>query len=288
MRWVEKCLQSIVKSTVDLIPVIIDNNSTDGTTEYIKKNYPRFKLIEQKENLGFGRANNIGLEIAIVEKADYVFLLNQDTWIESTTVEKLIDSFTYIPGVGIMSPIHLNGKGNELDHLFSTCIPYKTLEESTHLLIDEKGIIKTDFVNAAAWLVSNDCLLNVGGFDPLFIHYGEDRDYCNRVTYHGYKIGVNFNTSICHDRFYNITNKYRSEQKLLYAVGLVHIKNINKHLVINYLSWIVKRVKKMIKWLITLNFSSLMVEIIIIGKLFFLMKKIINSRKTNQISNSNI
>ena len=56
------------------------------------------------------------------------------------------------------------------------------------------------YVNCAAWLVSKECIRKVGGFDPLFFHYGEDENYCQRVHYHGYKIGVSTIAKIRHDR----------------------------------------------------------------------------------------
>lgn len=61
-------------------------------------------------------------------------------------------------------------------------------------------IYQVPLVNAAAWLLSRKCLEAVGGFDPLFLYYGEYDNYCQRATYSGIKIGVIPNAFIIHDR----------------------------------------------------------------------------------------
>jgi GT2 family glycosyltransferase len=63
-----------------------------------------------------------------------------------------------------------------------------------------KGIYEIEFVNAAAWLISAECIRTVGFFEPLFFLYGEDNNYLQRVTYHGLKIGIAPQSRIYHDR----------------------------------------------------------------------------------------
>ena len=70
-----------------------------------------------------------------------------------------------------------------------------------------------DFVNAAAWLVKRTCIEKVGGFDTLmFTHYGEDSNFCQRAKYHGWRIAICTNASICHDREFrrSFENEYRN------------------------------------------------------------------------------
>ena len=88
MQWIEKCLNS-VHSVYKI--VVVDNYSSDDTVAYIKNKCPRAKLLLQSKNLGFGAANNIGISYALNQGADYVFLLNQDVYIESNTIDKLIE-----------------------------------------------------------------------------------------------------------------------------------------------------------------------------------------------------
>ena len=278
MRCIKKCLESIDKSKLSLLPVVIDNNSNDNTVAFIKRNYPQFKIIENSINYGFGRANNIGLKYAIKQDADFVFLLNQDAWIAPDTIEKLIILQRANPQFGIISPVHLTGKGDELARNFVNYTPYKTIAEVRNAYRQGVSFIETKFVSATCWLLSKDCIFKIGGFDPLFMHYGEDRDYCNRVMYYGYKIGVVLNTAVCHDRKYGNDNQYRKPQNFLFTAGLAHIKNINKNIWLNYLSWVIKRSRKIIKSLLYCDFIYFYAELIVLGKLLMSTKKISNSR----------
>lgn len=82
-RWIDRCLNSLRQSEQQADVVVIDNASQDRTVSLIESRYPEVRLIKSKENLGFGRANNIGMKIALKEGYDAVFLLNQDAWIDA-------------------------------------------------------------------------------------------------------------------------------------------------------------------------------------------------------------
>jgi len=90
MQWIDKCLDSLIHSSIPLNIIIIDNLSTDGTVDFIKHKYPTVELVETGKNLGFGKANNIGITHAVKQNADYVFLLNQDAWVGLNTIDELV------------------------------------------------------------------------------------------------------------------------------------------------------------------------------------------------------
>lgn len=199
MMWYDRCLGSLRDSGTPVETIVIDNASSDGTVEYIKGHFPDVHLIESKENLGFAKANNIGIRYAIDHDADYVFLLNQDAWIEPTTIAELINTFDHNPMAGVVSPIHLNGTHNAMDTRFADYIGMSA--DAFPFNKEMSRYIKPVFVNAAAWLISKKCIETVGGFDTnLFVHYGEDNNYCQRVQYHGFDLVVNTQAFICHDR----------------------------------------------------------------------------------------
>jgi len=104
-RWYERCFDSLRHSTLPVQTIVVDNASNDGTVEYIKEYFPEIHLIESKENLGFGRANNIAMRYALDNGCDYVFLLNQDAWVEPDTFEKLVDIAERHPDYGIVAPL---------------------------------------------------------------------------------------------------------------------------------------------------------------------------------------
>jgi len=90
-QWVDKCFKSLVNSNiVNHHMLAIDNGSTDNTLQLIRQNYPTVEIIETGQNLGFGKANNIGMRKAIGANADYVFLLNQDAWVQENTISQLV------------------------------------------------------------------------------------------------------------------------------------------------------------------------------------------------------
>ena len=77
IQWIDKCIGSLYSSNLPVDVIVVDNLSTDGTPEYIAQNFPKVELVRSKENLGFAGGNNIGLQKAINENYDYIFLLNQ-------------------------------------------------------------------------------------------------------------------------------------------------------------------------------------------------------------------
>src|SRR5690554_4518907 len=121
MPWIKKCLDSCRQYPV----IIVDNASTDETISYIENNFPEIQLFPQPKNLGFGQANNLGIKYALAQGAEYVFLLNQDAYLHTECIETLIAVHKQNPEYGILSPIHLNGKGDRLDQNFSNYVEYR-------------------------------------------------------------------------------------------------------------------------------------------------------------------
>jgi len=197
MQWVERCFTSIRNSSHPVTVVVIDNASTDETVVTISRNFPEVTIITNTDNRGFGAANNQGMNWALREGADYIFLLNQDTWIFTDTIAKLVDAMRRDPQFGIASPIHYRADEMTYDNAF---YGYLRKEYKEHPNMLPPGIYPSQFINAAAWLVQCKCLEDVGGFGDLFYHYGEDRDYVQRLHYFGFKLGFVNAAGIVHDR----------------------------------------------------------------------------------------
>lgn len=199
MAWIDTCL----KSCINYPTIVVDNASDDETVSFIEANYPNVILLKQSVNFGFGQANNIGIRYALDRGAEHVFLLNQDAYLVDDVLDKLIDFQKKNSSYGILSPIHITGDKKKLDRNFAN---FMLKEDSGQFYSDFvlgnilASVYDVPFVNAAAWLISKKCLETVGGFDPLFFHYGEDDNYCQRVHYHGFKIGVLPQCYIIHDR----------------------------------------------------------------------------------------
>lgn len=209
MRWVDRCLGSVKASSVPSDIFIVDNGSTDGTRGYIAEHYPEAMLIRSEVNLMFGRANNLGLEYALKNEYDYVYLLNQDAWVAPDAFEKLIAASTVHPKYGILSPLQMKSDGESYEMLFE------------HLIIEkmpdgflQREICDVGFVQAAHWMLTRKCIEIVGGFSPTFPHYGEDNNYCQRAIYHGFRIGIVPAAKAVHDAangvlVTNVQKRYR-------------------------------------------------------------------------------
>ena len=205
MRWAERCFNSLRQSSVPVRCIVIDNGSTDGTQEYIKTHFPEVEFIQSEDNLGFGKANNIGVEKAYKEGSEFFYLMNQDAWLYPDSIEKLLVVYNDYPAqkeIGILSPMHINGTEKQLDIFLDKYIAINF--EKTRLISDLyfqnlKPFYEVKFINAAHWFIPRHTIETVGGFNPYFFHYGEDVEYANRVHFHQKKIFLVPGSKVIHD-----------------------------------------------------------------------------------------
>ncbi len=240
-KWIDRCLASVLKSSYPSDLYVVDNASTDATVS-ILKNYP-VNLEVLDFNAGFGYSNNVILEKLRNSGYDYFFLMNQDIYLEEDVLTKLVDFAQIHSEAGIVAPIQYDGEGQEIDANFSQ---YLELSE------EKAQFYETTFCNAAAWLLTKDCLAKVGLFNSFFPHYGEDRNYCERAKFHGFKILIVKETKVLHDRLQKMTaekalklakiklltifldpNKSKSESM---TSGLINVFGISKYLLKKYRS----------------------------------------------------
>lgn len=188
MNWLPKALGSVCDHDV----MVIDNGSSDGSPAWIKSEFPDVILVESKENLGFGKANNIGLRYVVDNGYDYVYLLNQDAWVFPDTIPALVDAAEANREYGLISPMQMTAGLDKMDRNFkSKCGKYlKTASE----------LAEVRFVMAAHWLIPIQTIRLVGGFSPVFPHNSEDNDYIHRIHFHGMKAGVLKTVQAVHDR----------------------------------------------------------------------------------------
>lgn len=205
MKWIDRCIGCLSQSIIPVDVFVVDNNSTDGTPTYIKEHFPNCMLIESKQNLGFGKANNLGLKYALENNYDFVYLLNQDAWIFEDTLSKLIEVYRNDSSFGILSPLQTNSECSKLDRNFEYNSPKEMLSDIS--ANNCRAVYETRFIMAAHWLLPKETIFSVGGFSPSFPHYGEDVDYVNRVHYHGYKVGVVPSVKGVHDREHRVESK---------------------------------------------------------------------------------
>jgi N-acetylglucosaminyl-diphospho-decaprenol L-rhamnosyltransferase len=254
MKWAEKCFTSLRHSSVPVNCIVIDNGSADGTQEYIKTNFPEVDFIQAEKNLGFGKANNIGIEKAYKEGADFFFLMNQDAWLYQDSLEKLLEVYTHYQNkeeIGILSPMHMDGTEERLDVFFE-----RYLARNTHInrLFSDtfykklKEYYEIDFVNAAHWFLPRKTIEEIGGFNPYFFHYSEDYEYVQRIMYFNKKILICPKSCVVHDgkQDFNKTShinarRVQREQRYLNPKFDFNKKILNK----DFLPDIVKQILKL-------------------------------------------
>lgn len=235
-QWIDRCMESLQKSTIPVKAIIIDNGSTDGTRQHIPERYPDAIWLPQEKNLGFGQANNIGIRYAIENDADYVLLLNQDASLDSDAIAQMVN-------IGredtLLSPMQLNGDGSKLDAVFKM----KLLLTSTSLFDDiltgkdlEPLYVGGDY-SAACWMIPSKILKSIGGFNPIFFHYGEDDNYIQRINYHHYKVALVPKARMYHDREIHGSQKMYNKNALRRDM-LQAVCNINHSVPKAFVKWL--------------------------------------------------
>lgn len=195
LRWLDRCLGSLTGSTLPVDVFVVDNGSDDGTCEHIRTRFPSVMLHATGDNLGFGKANNLGFAYALENGYEYVYLLNQDAWVFPDTFADLAAAMKNGPEYGVLSPVQMAASMEKPDPRFAVKCLDRDLES-----YPEGKIREVPFVMAAHWMISRRCLETVGGFSPAFKHYGEDDNWLHRARYHGFKVGFLAGCPAVHDR----------------------------------------------------------------------------------------
>lgn len=186
---------------IDFEVIVVDNNSADSSVEMIKKEFPQVVLIENKDNRGFGKANNQGLKIA---KGDYLMFLNTDVIVLDGALNKLVNYLDQHLDVMMVGPRLLNkdltfqhacrrtlpNPLNSFFHLFGLTKIFKNnkfVNQYKQYNSDPEITAPTEALSGAAMLFRRQVYQEIGGFDEVFFMYGEDLDFCKRVLDKGWK-----------------------------------------------------------------------------------------------------
>ncbi len=194
------CLDALaMQSYSHLTVIVVDNGSTDDSVARLRAAYADLILIELPTNLGFAGGNNAGIRLAVELKADYVWLLNNDTVAPPETTTQLVDKIRTSAGVGIVgSVLYYLDEPHKIQAWGGGHIN-RFLAYSTHFH-HPVTLGRDDFLTFASVLVSRDVLLSVGLLHEGYFMYYEDADYCLRARNAGFSLAVAKDTSILHKR----------------------------------------------------------------------------------------
>lgn len=169
--------------------MLVDNASTDGSVEYIKRHYPQVQVVQNAKNLGFAAGNNIGARAA---SSQYVVFLNNDMWVDPQFVRGLVKAVQSDPEVVGAGAKILNWDGTRYDfaggalHFSGNAFQIGLHEPVRADRYTEIAPIL--FACGGAMIIERQLFLEVGGFDEDYFIYFEDVDLCWRLWILGYKI----------------------------------------------------------------------------------------------------
>lgn len=188
-----ECLASLANSTYCRQHVILlDNHSTDGSVEAIRQQYPEVQIVAIEENLGYGGNNNVGIQLAVAQGADWVFVLNEDTMVDADCLTRLVETGEQDAATGIVGPLvyHydepgiIQSGGGLLGRYW----------ESIHVAQDEPdhgqlpAVHTVEWISGCALMVRRAVIEQVGVMDVRFFYYWDETEWCLRARKAGWRV----------------------------------------------------------------------------------------------------
>jgi len=257
-EYLEQALLSIKKALVGISYEIfvVDNASVDGSVPYIRKKFPDIQIIENKENLGFGRANNLALKEA---KGEYVVLINPDTVVQENTFVELLRFFESHPDASAATCKIINPDGSfSVDCRHNIPTPMVAFWKVTGLsrlfpkskvfgrynltYLDPDQIYPVPAISGSFMMIRKNVLDEIGYFDEQFFMYCEDIDLCYRIHKADHKIYYVPTTQIIHYKGES-TKKDRLDYVITFNKALYQF--FKKHYAQSYIFFI--------RWIIVLG-----------------------------------
>lgn len=203
LKVIGDCLKSIYAEThsTDFEVIVSDNGSTDGSIEFVHKNYPSVQVLENGANLGFAKGNNVGIRGS---RGEYVLILNPDTIIHEGALDKLVRFADRHPEAGGFGCRTLNPDGSYQvsmrpfptvkRHWLAALYLRSLARVSRRFLADEYPWWNVDSECSVDWLSGHcvmfrgDLLRLLNGFDEQFFYHFEETDLCRRVWEAGFSV----------------------------------------------------------------------------------------------------
>lgn len=260
-----ECIESIYKQELPFSfeVIVVDDGSNDGSVEALKKlqnslpsrqagKTPNFKVIFNKENTGYAKANNKGLKIA---KGEYWLLLNSDTVVKKNALENLIKFAEETPDAGVVGSKLYNADGSPQP----SCFRFPTIRNAIlEYWFGRKGLfekfapegeeaVEVNSVVGAAFLITPEAKKRVGMLDERYWAYFEDIDYCRQVWKKGLKVYYLPESEVIHYHgasFKKLADEKNRWRKLIPSSKIYH--GVFKHYLLNSIIWVGQKWQKLI------------------------------------------
>jgi GT2 family glycosyltransferase len=230
--------------------IVVDNGSTDGSYEELKKLGKGIKLIRNKANLGYAKANNQGIELA---SGNYILLLNSDTVVKKKACEEMVRFAKKTPDAGVIGCSLINSDGS----IQASCYRFPTLLLALkQYWLGESGLldkfapkgnnpVEVDIVVGAAFLITPAAIKRVGFLDERYFMFYEDFDYCRRLKRAGLKVYYLPSAGVVHSHGAsgkNIAEEKNQWRRLIPSSKIYHGKV--EYYLFNYIIWVGQKFNK--------------------------------------------
>ena len=227
------CLQSLRDALQRLTHevFVVDNASTDGSADMVRTEFPEVTLIANRENVGFGRANNQALARC---RGAYVLFLNPDTVVPEESVEALMRFLDQRPKVAMVGPELPDGRGRLLfnwSRLSPRGISEQLVETLVSIVCRSHPVIhfpqprRVRWLTGACWLVRRSVFDRIGPFDKHLFLYGEELDVCHRLRKAGWEIWFLREVRVVHFKGQSVRQVGRSFplffKSICYVIGKI-------------------------------------------------------------------
>ncbi|MDB5209328.1 MAG: hypothetical protein JWQ30_155, partial [Sediminibacterium sp.] len=238
--FLEQCLYSVQNAIagIDAETIVVDNNSVDGSVDYLKPLFPSVQFISNDRNLGFAKANNQALAVC---SGEYVLFLNPDTLVPEDCLQQCLSFINEQPYAGALGVRMLDGRGRFLPESkrsfpspgvsfwklvgFSSLFPKSRMFNRYALgYLDEHRNHSVDVLAGAFMLIKKELLVQLQGFDESYFLYGEDIDLSYRVKKAGFENIYFSGTSIIHFKGESSNDAELSRLKHFYTAMQVFVQ----------------------------------------------------------------
>lgn len=226
-----ECLDSLQRNSYPSHRVILlDNHSTDGSVVAIRESYPEVQIIELVENLGYAGNNNVGIEEALRDGADWVLILNEDTILDPNCLTELVKVGEGDPQIGVVGPmVYHHSEPSVIQSAGGILGKYW---QSQHLgkNEDDRGQFRTphpvEWISGCAILVRRAAIEQSGMLDASFFIYWEETEWCIRIARAGWKIIHVPGAKLWHK---GVQREYQPKPSFTYYGTRNHLLTLSKH-----------------------------------------------------------
>ena len=213
LEVLRNCLRSIYAGThsTEFEIIVSDNGSNDGSIEFMRRYYPKVRLLENRSNLRFSKANNVGIQAC---RGELILILNPDTLIHDRTLDKWVEFADRHPEAGAFGCRVLNPNGSyqgsarpfpTIWREWVAALYLRPLAYLSDVFISDtyngwKGDTERpiDWQSGCSVLFRADLLRRIGGFDEQFYYHYEEVDLCQRIWDAGYQILYTPDSTVTH------------------------------------------------------------------------------------------